>query len=146
MPMTLPMAWSQRVLPLPKYVAALYNVEEVLEEEKTKILESKITEEEKKHALKELKCFYVNWQKSGGIPGMLKRFFPMDTKKMIVFVDRAEEAEKMKKTVGGWFKTIGIKPIIKTIHYKKIDSNKILKQFILIKQKNISLSKNRYCC
>lgn len=109
------------ILPMPKYVTALYTLDEEFEKMFGKIDNSKNTEEEKEGYRKELNKARHNLDKAFGIPHILKKHVKFNSGKMIVFCKDKKHQEKMIKIVGDWFRIIGKETVNYVIHSDNSD-------------------------
>lgn len=101
-------AWSRSILPIPTFVTGLFNFHNIVVEAEERISNSKkITPEEKRKRLFKLSNARLGWEKSMGMPAILRRHLEPQIKRIIVFCANIERLEAMRSTVIGWFKTAG---------------------------------------
>ena len=101
-------AWSRSILPIPTFVTGLFNFHNIVVDAEERINNSKkLTLEEKRKRLYKLSNARLGWEKSMGMPAILKRHLDPQIKRIIVFCANIERLEAMRSTVIGWFKTAG---------------------------------------
>ena len=101
-------AWSRSILPVPKFVIGLFNFRKAIEDAEERIKASrKLSAEEKRQRLFRLSNARLEWNKSIGMPSILKKHLDPDIRRIIVFCSNIERLESMRKTVIGWFQTAG---------------------------------------
>ncbi|QNR65490.1 Helicase associated domain protein [Paenibacillus peoriae] len=124
----------KRILPMPKYVSALYTFDEEIMNLKDKIDKSSNTDEEKEGFYKEVEQLRKKLEKSKGIPVILKKYLGDNTGKFIVFCRNKNHLVEMQSVVKGWFKKAKLGECIDTysVYTGKTDSenNKIIEEFI----------------
>jgi len=95
----------KKILPMPKYISALYTYEYEVNNLKTKVENSKNDEESKKEMLKEIELMKHKLNKSKGIPNILKKHLSKNYNgKFIIFCKDKIHLDEMKETVVDWFK------------------------------------------
>ena len=101
---TLPDAIVRSILPNPKYVSALYNIDEDVESTIDLIMVSKKRSKEKTELVEEIKNAKIDWEKTSGIPEIFKRHIPIDDKpkKFIVFCQNKNHLADMELDVQKW--------------------------------------------
>lgn len=102
--MTLADAIYSGLLPTPKYVTALYDFTDPVENTRKMIYNSKNSEEEKKLLLRKLEVARNHLEQSNGVPTILEKYFNMEYPKTIVFCKNKEHLNEMKDIVMGWFR------------------------------------------
>jgi superfamily II DNA or RNA helicase len=112
--MSLPEAIVKEILPMPKYVSALYTMDEEIINLKEKVENSQNDEEDKKEILKQITEMKNKLEKSKGIPVILKKYLDVNSGKFIVFCKNKEHLNEMKQIVVGWFKKAKISNKIET--------------------------------
>ena len=101
-------AWSRSILPVPKFVIGLFNFRKAIEDAEERIKASKkLSIKEKRERLFRLSNARLEWNKSIGMPAILKKHLDPDIRRIIVFCSSIERLESMRKTVIGWFQTAG---------------------------------------
>ncbi|MGR6760387.1 Helicase associated domain protein [Paenibacillus sp. T2-29] len=123
------------ILPMPKYVSALYTFDEEIMNLKDKIDKSSNTDEEKEGFHKEAEQLKKDLDKSKGIPVILKKYLGDSTGKFIVFCRNKKHLLEMQSIVKGWFKKAKLGKGIDTysVYTGKTESenNKIIEKFVL---------------
>ena len=95
----------KKILPMPKYISALYTFDDEVNNLKTKVENSKNDEESKKEMLKEIEIMKNKLNKSKGIPNILKKHLSKNYNgKFIIFCKDKVHLDEMKETVVDWFK------------------------------------------
>ena len=95
----------KKILPMPKYISALYTYDNEIDNLKTKVENSKNDEESKKEMLKEIELMKHKLEKSKGIPNILKKHLSKNYNgKFIIFCKDKVHLDEMKETVVEWFK------------------------------------------
>lgn len=103
--LSLPQAIVKKILPMPKYISALYTFENEVSNLKDKVNNSKNTDEEKEELLKEIDLMKNKLDKSKGIPQIFKKYLDKNSDdKFIVFCKNIEHLNEMKEVVTDWFK------------------------------------------
>lgn len=107
--LTLSDAIIKNILPMPKYISALYSLNEETDKLKKKINNSYNSKEEKDGLINEVDLLKRKLDKSNGIPSILKKYLNgEEVKKMIVFCRDVEHLEEMTEIVSKWFLETGI--------------------------------------
>jgi superfamily II DNA or RNA helicase len=91
------------ILPMPKYVTALYTFDEEVESLQAKIANSSNDEDSKKALLKEVEVLKNNLHMSKGIPEILKKHISGIGGKYIVFCKDKAHLKEMEPLVIAWF-------------------------------------------
>jgi superfamily II DNA or RNA helicase len=94
-------ALVRRILPMPVYVSALYTLDNELSAIRQKI-ENNIMED-KKSLAKQVLDYKKNWERSKGIPSILRKYINGDNLKFIVFCENKEHLSEMQWLVEMWF-------------------------------------------
>ena len=102
---------AKKIVPLPKYVGALYALNDELEKLRKKVENATNTKEEKQEFYKKINTMRSQIEKSYGIPIILNKHIKDKEGKFIVFCKRKKHLREIKETVIGWFKTAGFKNI-----------------------------------
>ena len=106
--MTIGEAWSRSILPIPTFVTGLFNFHNIVIDAEERINNSKkLSLIEKRKRLYKLSNARLGWEKSMGMPAILRRHLDSQIKRIIVFCANIERLEAMRSTVIGWFKTAG---------------------------------------
>lgn len=120
-PLSMPKAWSDGILRIPLYYGLNYDIKEETEEMLEVTENSNIDLQEKENFKGLINKVRVDWERSGGIPGILHTYLPKDTERMIVFFENIEELIQQKDTVKQWLVNGGFNPIIAEIHSRNTD-------------------------
>lgn len=102
---------AKKIVPLPKYVGALYTLDDELEKLRQKVENATNTSEEKKKFYKKINTMRSQIEKSYGMPIILNKNIKDKKGKFIVFCKKKKHLREIKETVIGWFKTAGFKEI-----------------------------------
>jgi len=130
--LSLPQAVVKGILPMPKYISALYTFDEEVLNIQNKIKKSSNNESEKAELNKIVSELKHKLQKSNGVPSILKKHLKDQTGKFVVFCKDSEHLEQMKETVAEWFKAAKIGKKIETysvLHGRK-DNDEQIQLFI----------------
>ena len=128
--LTLPMAWSQRILKVPVYVTGLYTFDEVDRELRTKITGSNKSEEEKRISLAELDSIRLDWVNSYGTDTIIKKYINPDSRRIIVFCDKIKYISEVKNSVKSWLLGAGLKiHKIYSVNSKNYNSKEDMRDF-----------------
>lgn len=102
---------AKKIVPLPKYVGALYTLDDELEKLRQKVENATNTSEEKQEFYKKINTMRSQIEKSYGMPIILNKHIKNKEGKYIVFCKRKKHLREIKDTVINWFKTAGFKDI-----------------------------------
>ena len=102
---------AKKIVPLPKYVGALYTLDDELERLRKKVENATNTKEEKKEYYKKINTMRSQIEKSYGMPIILNKHIKNREGKYIVFCKNKTHLAEIKDTVIGWFRTAGFKDI-----------------------------------
>lgn len=102
---------AKKVVPLPKYVGALYTLDDELEKLRKKVENATNTKEEKQEFYKRINTMRSQIEKSYGMPIILNKNIKDREGKYIVFCKNKKHLAEIKDTVIGWFRTAGCKNI-----------------------------------
>lgn len=102
---------TKKIVPLPKYVGAMYTLDSELEELRKKIENATNTSEEKQEFYKKINTMRSQIEKSYGMPIILNKHIINKDGKYIIFCKNQKHLREIKDTVIGWFKTAGFKDI-----------------------------------
>ena len=98
----------KRILPAPTYVAALYTLDEEIEELREKLLRSNLSEEKKIKIEGEINQVAINWEKTLGVPQILAKYLRPTINKLIVFCKDQNHLDEMEVEVQKWFQKAAI--------------------------------------
>lgn len=104
-------AIARKIVPLPKYVAALYTIDSQFETLREKVKNSVHTDAEKNEFYKQIDAMRFQVEKSYGMPIILNKHINNEKGKYIVFCQNKAHLNDIKDVVIGWFKTAGFKNI-----------------------------------
>lgn len=102
---------AKKIVPLPKYVGALYTLDDELEKLRQKVENATNTSEEKQEFYKKINIMRSQIEKSYGMPIILNKHIKNKEGKFIIFCKRKKHLIEIKDTVINWFKTAGFKNI-----------------------------------
>lgn len=129
--LSLAQAIVKRILPMPKYVCALYTLEE-----ESKLLKERIGKSERKDSVKsalhdQIDAFSIDWERTKGIPYVLKKHIKNSMRSFVVFCREEASLDETESMVKDWFKMAGISKkieIYRVTHNEK-ESYKNLERF-----------------
>lgn len=102
--LTLPQAIASKILPNPTYITSLISLDEDTQYYFSEIEKSKRTQAEKDGMKAEIERIKLNWEKSSGVPDILKRHLTgKNLSKFIVFCEGIDHLDEMKIEVESWF-------------------------------------------
>ena len=108
--MTLKDAWDRNILAMPRFVTGLFEFDNVVSDIEERINNSKrIDEKERKIRLTRVNNLRLDWERSQGMPQIIRKHIDKDARRIIVFCGNIEKLKDMEKTVCGWFRKAGIK-------------------------------------
>lgn len=111
---------AKNILPMPRYVSALYTIDDELNK-----LNDKITcsdDLEKDNLLLKLSRFKGNWEKCKGVPMIINKYIKKDDNKFIVFCESKKHLSNMEWLVKKWF-TVA-KPNKRVKEYRVVSGDK----------------------
>lgn len=101
--------WSQKILPIPKYVIGIFSFSGIINDAKDRIQKSyRISKEAKRQRIYRLSNAQLEWETSIGMAGILQRHFQRDCRRVIVFCSDIAKIQEMRELTVGWFHTAGI--------------------------------------
>ena len=105
---TIAEAWNRNILPIPRYVSGLFRWDKTSSEAEERIQRSRsLSDKEKRKRIRRLTNSRLHWEKSYGMPTILKKHLDKDTRRVIVFCGNIDSIEQMKQEVVGWFREAG---------------------------------------
>ncbi len=129
--LSLAQAIVRNILPMPKYVCALYTLSEEISSMRERIAGSRRNEETKRKLLLDLDTIHIDWERSRGIPHVLKKHLRKNMRKFIIFCKDEAHLNEMEPMVKKWFKEamddIAVKSYI--VHSKEAQSDEQLEAF-----------------
>ena len=102
---------AKKIVPLPKYVGALYTLDDELEKLRKKVEGATNSKEEKKEFYKKINAMRSQIEKSYGMPIILNKHIKDKEGKYIIFCKNKRHLNEIRDTVIGWFHTAGFKDI-----------------------------------
>ncbi|MBC7383474.1 MAG: Helicase associated domain protein [Bacteroidia bacterium] len=130
--LSLSQAIVKKILPMPKYVSALYSLQEEVEKLGKQIENGNKTTLEKTTLFNKLEVASVNWDRTKGVAKILQKYILPGMTKFIIFCREGEHIYEMEQTATAWFKQAF--PKSKILTYRVIsaepDRNINLKNFI----------------
>ncbi len=106
--LSLAQAIIRRILPAPNYVAALYTLDEEIKDLQEKLEDSSKPAAEKKQIEAQIRQSKIAWEKTKGIPEILKKHLNPRINKFIIFCKDKEHLDQMEWVVESWFQKAGI--------------------------------------
>lgn len=103
--MTIAEAWTiYNVLPIPRYVSGLFRWDKTIDDAVERISNSqRLSDDEKRQRIFRLSNKKLDWEKSNGMPTILRKHLDKDARRVIIFCSHIETLEQMKSEVCGWF-------------------------------------------
>lgn len=102
---------AKKIVPLPEYVGALYELDDELARLRKKVEQATNTKEEKQEFYKKIDLMRSQIEKSYGMPIILNKHIKDKEGKYLVFCKKKRHLQEIKETVIGWFRTAGCKNI-----------------------------------
>ena len=100
-------AISRKILPEPHYISSLYSLDEEIETLTEKVKGTKLGKDEKKDILNDIKQSKIDWEKTSGVPELLRKHLPPEVNKVIVFCKNQKHLDHMEVEVPRWFQKSG---------------------------------------
>ncbi|ELP5902289.1 Helicase associated domain protein [Vibrio vulnificus] len=97
-------AIARKILPSPKYVTGLYNIDSTREEMLKNISSSNESEDNKSILADKLNGICVNWEKTSGVPQILNKHLTDLSGKYMVFCENQEHLDEIIEDVRKWFR------------------------------------------
>lgn len=108
--MTLKDAWDRDILATPRFVTGLFEFDKVTADIEERISKSqRIDAKEKKVRLTRVNNLRLDWERSQGMPQIIRKHIDKDARRIIVFCGNIEKLKEMEQTVRGWFQKAGIR-------------------------------------
>jgi len=119
------------ILPSPKYVCAIYNIEEELEKMEKTIQSKKYEDALKIRMQKKIEEFKINWESSKGMETILRKYITYE-RKFLVFCKNEIHLKEMDWQVKKWFLRSGITDRVESyvVTSKEKSSDKQLAEFV----------------
>ena len=118
--LTIGQAWARDILKAPVYVCGLISFDETRSEQEKRIRESEMDDDKKRQSLSLLDRAQLEWEKVGGVVGLVKKYITPDIKRILVFCPDIASSAQWMDQIKQWFLTAGI-PIHSTY---TVDSSK----------------------
>ncbi len=93
----------RNILPMPRYVCALYTLDEEVANLKAKVDISRAAERAKKRMLLKLEAVAIDWDQSNGVPAVLRKYLRENMRKFIVFCRDEQHLLEMEPVISEWF-------------------------------------------
>ena len=126
-------AWSRNILPIPTYVTGLFDFSATTSGTEEAIRESKnLDDAEKRTRLTRLNNLRLDWERSNGMPQIIRKHIDRQARRVIVFCGSVQHLKDMQRTVGEWFRRAGFANVnITSVHCDMPDSqlSAAMKQF-----------------
>ena len=108
--MTLKDAFDRDILATPRFVTGLFEFNIVADDMAERISKSRrIDEKEKKVRLTRINNLRLDWERSQGMPQIIRKHIDKQAKRIIVFCGNVEKLKDMEQTIREWFAKAGIK-------------------------------------
>lgn len=119
------------ILPSPKYVCAIYNIEEELEKMEKTIHSKKYGDALKIRMQNKIEAFKINWESSKGMETILRKYITNE-RKFLVFCKHEKHLKEMDWQVKKWFLRSGITDRVEiyVVTSKEKSSDKQLAEFV----------------
>lgn len=116
--MTLKDAWNRNILATPTFVTGLFEFDKLTDDMAERIRKShRINAETKKQRLTRVNNLRLDWERSQGMPQIIRKHIDQQAKRIIVFCGNVDHLKDMEQTVRSWFQRAGFKIAnIYTVH------------------------------
>lgn len=105
-PISLSDAIVRKILPMPIYVSAMYDLDKEIDKKLKLMKKMNIPLEDKKKYIEELSIYRSKWENESRVENIIKKHLPHRKKlKFIVFCENNKHLLEMKDIVIGWFKS-----------------------------------------
>ena len=105
-PISLSEAIVRKILPMPIYVSAMYDLDKEIDKKLKLMKKLNISLEDKKRYIEELNIYKSKWEKESRVESIIKKHLPDNKKlKFIVFCENNKHLREMKDEVVKWFKS-----------------------------------------
>ncbi|QXE92797.1 Helicase associated domain protein [Geomonas subterranea] len=105
--LSLASAIVRRILPPPTYISALYTLNDECTVLRDAVSKSRHTKDEKAELVRKINSVQIEWQKTSGVPQILKKYLPPSINKLIVFCKDEQHLDEMEVEVQRWFQKAG---------------------------------------
>jgi superfamily II DNA or RNA helicase len=99
---------KKKILPAPKYISSLYQIDEDTARIIDEVKKSNRKEQEKQKLLQKIEDAKIEWKRSAGVPAILRKHFPDSASKVIVFCDDNEHLNLLRPLFLQWFQEADI--------------------------------------
>lgn len=123
--MTLRDAFNQGILVTPRFVTGLFDFDKITADMENRIRKSqRIEKDDKKQRIARIKKLRLEWERSQGMPQILRKHISKSVRRIIVFCSSVEHMKDMEQTVCEWFHKADIKVAdVYTVHAYMTDSD-----------------------
>ena len=105
-PISLSEAIVRKILPMPIYVSAMYDLDKEIDKKLKLMKKLNISLADKKRYIEELNIYKSKWEKESRVESIIKKHLPNSKKlKFIVFCENNKHLKEMKDEVIQWFKS-----------------------------------------
>lgn len=101
-------AMSRGILPVPKYIEAIYDIADDIQNLELNLSESLLPTEKKAKVIEKIKQFKVSWDKTNSISTIIQKHFSKDINKVVVFCKDTNHLKHMIPLVCKWFEKSNI--------------------------------------
>lgn len=119
-----------RILPLPRYIAALYTYENEVNAITRKIQNSRNSDEEKEKLLEKVAILKRNLDKSKGVSTIFQKYVDRNKGKYIAFCRNIRHLKLMKSCLEQWFSEAGISCNFYEVHYQNLEKDNQFNAFM----------------
>lgn len=99
---------ARGILPLPKYIEALYDISDDLSILESNVRNSKNSVASKEELLENIRRFKVSWNSIKSISNIINKHYTDDIKRAIVFCKDIAHIKSISKTVQNWFESSNV--------------------------------------
>ena len=139
-PLGLSDAIVRRILPMPVYVSAMYNLDIEIDKKLKLMKKLNISKSDKEEYINELNLYKKLWERENNIENIIKKHLPKGKRlKFIVFCENNKHLKEMKEVVVQWFENIlscEMKVSCYTVTSEKSNSKEILEAFERVNDEN----------
>ena len=118
-------AIAKRILPSPKYVSALYQLKDTINDRKLFFANKRAKECIKKDSITELDKLLVNWESSSGVPEVFNKHLETISGKYVVFCEDLDHLDLMSEQVRSWFRVAANKRDLNVRRYDYVVHSKL---------------------
>jgi superfamily II DNA or RNA helicase len=99
---------KKKILPAPKYINSLYQIDEDTARIIDEVKKSNRKEQEKQSLLQKIEDAKIEWKRSAGVPAILRKHFLDNVSKVIVFCEDNEHLNLLRPLFLQWFQEADI--------------------------------------